>query len=122
MPELRSRVLPITTAVSLALLQGEALARGSQVAHDAPWNTEHIERLPPEIRDAVTRMCGEPPRAGHYFATYLDHAHVVRLHFEHLHCEDRSKFCNAGGCLHQEYESSGGHFRLIKNYYGSGND
>jgi hypothetical protein len=122
MPGFRSWCLPIAAGVVLALLQVEALARGSQVAHDAPWNSEHIERLPPEIRDAVSRMCTDTPRAGHYFATYLDHAHVVRLHFEHLHCEDRPRFCKDGGCLHQEYVSTGGHYRLIRNYYGSGND
>jgi hypothetical protein len=27
-----------------------ALARGSQVGHDDPWNSEHIDRLPPEVR------------------------------------------------------------------------
>jgi len=39
-----------------------------------------------------------------------------------LHCEDRARFCNGGGCLHQEYVSTGGRYKLIKNYYGSGSD
>jgi hypothetical protein len=46
----------------------------------------------------------------------------VKLHFEHLHCDNRAKFCNGEACLHQEYISTGGHYRLIKNYYGRGND
>jgi hypothetical protein len=27
-----------------------ALARGSKVERDDPWNSEHIDRLPPEVR------------------------------------------------------------------------
>ena len=117
----RARRLGIAIAALSILLCGQsgAFARGSQVSHDAPWNSEHIDHLPPEIRAAVIHMCGTPPSAGHYFATYLDHAHVVKLHYEHLHCEDRTKFCNGGGCLLQDYESTGGHYHLIKSYYGS---
>jgi hypothetical protein len=117
----RARRLGSAIAALSILLCGQsgAFARGSQVSHDAPWNSEHIDHLPPEIRAAVIHMCGTPPSAGHYFATYLDHAHVVKLHYEHLHCEDRTKFCNGGGCLLQEYESTGGHYHLIRSYYGS---
>jgi hypothetical protein len=44
-----------------------ALARGSQIVRDDPLNSERIERLPPEVRNAVIRMCEDhPPRAGHY--------------------------------------------------------
>jgi hypothetical protein len=123
MPGYRCRFLPLVAGALLGLGgAAPAFARGSQVSHDAPWNSEHIDHLPPEIRKAVIHMCGAVPSAGHYFATYLDHSRVVKLHFEHLHCEDRSKFCNGGGCLHQEYISTGGHYRLIRNYYGSGSD
>jgi len=119
-----ARRLPISFALLTILLCGQSavLARGSQVLHDDPWNSEHIDHLPPEIREAVIHMCGSAPRAGHYFATYLDHAQVVKLHYEHFHCAGRTKFCNGGECLHQQYLSTGGHFRLIKNYYGSGSD
>ena len=44
-------------AAGVALLsffnQPIALARGSQMVRDDPWNSERIERLPPEVRDAV---------------------------------------------------------------------
>lgn len=98
-----------------------AIARGSQVGHDDPWNSEHIERLPLEVRNAVIHMCGDP-RAGHYFATYFDNAHVIILHFEHLHCDEPVKFCKGGDCLHREYMSTGGRYRLIRSYYGRNND
>jgi hypothetical protein len=98
-----------------------AFARGSQVLHDDPWNTEHIERLPPEVRNAIIRMCGDA-RAGHYFATYFDNSRLMKLHFEHLHCADEATYCRQGSCLHQEYISAGGHYRLIRSYYGRKND
>lgn len=99
-----------------------ASARGSQVAHDDPWNPEHIEHLPLEVRNAVIRMCRDPPHAGHYFATYLDNSHVMKLHFEHLHCDGQAAFCRGDSCLHEEYLSSGGHYRLMRSYYGRNND
>jgi hypothetical protein len=106
----------------LLCTQPVAFARGSQVGHDDPWNPEHIERLPPEVRNAVIRMCRDPPRAGHYFATYFDNSHWIKLHFEHLHCDERPMFCRLGSCLHQEYVSTGGHYRLMKSYYGRNDD
>ena len=99
-----------------------AFARGSQVGHDDPWNPEHIDRLPPEVRYALRRICKDPPRAGHYFATYFDNSHLIKLHFEHLHCDGRATFCRGDSCLHQEYVSTGGHYRLMKSYYGRNND
>jgi hypothetical protein len=65
--------------------QSSALARGG-FPHDDPWNAEHIDRLPPEVRDSVVRMCGTRPSAEHYFATYLDHARIIKLHFEQFDC------------------------------------
>jgi hypothetical protein len=111
-------------AVLLLLVCGQApvLARGSQVVHDDPWNSEHIDRLPPEVRSAVLRMCKTLPRAAHYFATYLDNSRVIKLHFEHLHCEEPTTFCRQNNCLHQVYVFSGSHYRLLKSYYGRNDD
>ena len=96
-------------------------ARGSQTTHDDPLNSERIDRLPPEVRNAVIHMCADP-RAGHYFATYLDNSHLIKLHFEYLHCDERVTFCRGGSCLRQEYISTGGRYRLIKSYYDRNND
>src|ERR1700748_3398505 len=69
-------------AAGVALLsfcnQPMALARGAPIGRDDPWNSERIERLPPEVRNAVIRMCGDhPPRAGHYFATYFENSRLI---------------------------------------------
>jgi hypothetical protein len=114
-------------AVGVAVLsfgnQPIALARGSQSGHQDPWNSERIKRLPPEVRNAVIRMCEDhSPRAGHYFATYLDSSRLMRLHFELLQCVGRAAFCRGDSCLRQEYGLSGGHYRLMKSYYGRGTD
>ena len=96
---------PIAAGILLLLLanQPPTFARGSQVGHDDPWNSEHIDRLPTEVRNALTRMCGNSPRAAHYFATYFDNSRLIKLHFEHLHCDERAQFCRGTSCLRQEY-------------------
>ena len=115
----------LLTAAVLILVATEshdAWARASQGGQD-PWNADHIDRLPPEIRGALTQMCGSSPRAGRYFATYLDNARMIRLHFEHLNCSsEQASFCKGVSCLQQEYLSSGGHYRLIRTFYAGGND
>jgi hypothetical protein len=117
----RARLSAIAATIALfSFADPPAFARGSQAAHDAPVNSERIERLPPEVRDAVIHMCGDP-RAGHYFATYFDNSHLIRLHFEQLYCDGRKKFCRGEDCLHNEYISTGGHY-LIRSYYGRNND
>jgi hypothetical protein len=115
---------PIAAGILLLLLanQPPTFARGSQVGHDDPWNSERIDRLPPEVRSAVTRMCGTATRAAHYFATYFDNSRLIKLHFEHLRCDEQARFCRGTSCLRQEYISTGGHYRLMRSYYGRDND
>ena len=111
--------LPIAAGLLLLLVvnQEPTFARGSPVGHDDPWNSERIDRLPPEVRSAVTRMCGNAT-AAHYFATFLDSSRLIKLHFEHLHCDEQGRFCRDTRCLRQEYISTGGHYRLQRSYYG----
>ena len=118
------RFSPIAAGVLLLLLADQPLtfARGGQVGHDDIWNSERIERLPPEVRSAVTRMCGNAARAAHYFATFFDNSRVIKLHFEHLHCDEQARFCRDTSCLRQEYISTGGHYRLQRSYYGRDDD
>ena len=119
---LGARLSAIAAAILiLSFANRPAVARGSQVGHDDPWSSERIARLPPEVRNAVTRMCADP-RAGHYFATYFDNSHLITLHFENLHCDDQAAFCRAGSCLRQEYISTGGRYRLMRSYHGRNND
>ncbi len=98
-----------------------AFALGSHVGHDDPWNSERIDRLPPEVRSAITRMCGNAT-AAHYFATFLDNSRLIKLHFEYLHCDEQATFCRGTSCLRQEYISTGRRYRLQKSYYGRDND
>ena len=71
--------------VALAsVVAGTTPAALAQFIHDPPWNAEHINHLPAEIRGAVLAKCPTRPDAGHYFATYYHDE--VHLHFEHLHC------------------------------------
>jgi hypothetical protein len=50
------RLLAIAVAVLLlcSASKPSAFARGSQVLHDDPWNSEHIDRLPPEVRNVIS--------------------------------------------------------------------
>ena len=118
------RLSAIAVGIFLPLLCNPSLAfaLGGQSNRDDPWNPQHIEGLPSEVRNAVIRMCRDPPRAGHYFATYFDNSRLMKLHFEHLFCEGQAKFCRGDSCLHQEYVSIGGRYRLMKSYYGRNND
>ncbi len=50
------------------------------------YNPQHIESLPPEIREAVIHLCATP-RAMHTFAGYIETPQKVVLHFEHFYCE-----------------------------------
>ena len=60
----------IVLAVILPSFAGSvppAVARGGLTSNDPPWNSEHISRLPEEIRKALLRLCGDsafmaPPR------------------------------------------------------------
>jgi hypothetical protein len=115
------------SATGLLLLavctQSSAVARGGGLPKtDAPWNPEHIDSLPPEIRNPVLHMCSVRPNASHYFATYLDNARLIKLHFEHFDCEGRQTYRNAGSCLHEEFTLSGTHYRQTRNYYGRCDD
>jgi hypothetical protein len=92
------------------------------LASDPPWNPEHIDRLPTEVRNAVLAMCRTRPQAGHYFAIYSDNSRRINLHFEKFHCDQGATFCTNAGCLHQVYFFTNGRYRLLKSIYGPEND
>jgi hypothetical protein len=108
-----------TVACSVIVLIGTGMSAGAQFIKDPPWNPEHINHLPSDVRGAVLAKCPQRPNAGHYFATYFHDE--IHLHYEHLHC-DTASFCNGSQCLHQVYKLSSGHYRLAKSFYGSRND
>jgi hypothetical protein len=115
------QIVLVAAMLSLVGHGSAAVARGSQASHDPPWNPEHIFQLPKEIRQALFRLCGETALAAHYFATYSDNSRLVNLHFEHFQCRSKA-FCTQAGCLHQVYGHSGGRYRLLRSFYGPGDD
>jgi hypothetical protein len=111
--------IPILAFVGVVLFWVTG-ASGQRIKDD-PWNPEHINSLPAEVRAAILSKCPTLPTAGHYFATYF--RDQINLHFELFHCESpKASFCDSSGCLHQVYKLTGGHYRLAKSFYGPGND
>ena len=98
-----------------------AVARGSLGGGDPPWNAEHVNRLPAEVRKALGRLCGSL-QAAQYFATYSDNSRLINLHFEHSHCDANKSLCTPAGCLHQVYALTHGRYRLVRSYYRLGDD
>jgi hypothetical protein len=110
--------LSVTSVLLLVLCaQSSALARGSGFSHDEPWSSERIDRLPPEVRNSVYPMCRVKPTAAQYFATYLDHARIIKLHFEYFSCDGQQVYHELDRCLREEFVASGSHYRLLKTYY-----
>ncbi|CCE01682.1 conserved exported hypothetical protein [Bradyrhizobium sp. STM 3809] len=121
--KLRLLVLPaICLAIAAAFSQGAAIARGSAGSHDGPWNPDHIDQLPPDVRNEVLHSCPGHVQATHYFATYLDHAQRIRLHFENLRCDGEPVGKRGDSCLHEEFVAFGAHHHPMKRYYAPCND
>lgn len=104
--------------LGVGLAASGASARGSFRLQEA-WSSEHIARLPAEVRGQVVSTCqgGVAHRA---FAGYYPDRIV--LHYEHLHCRDRAPQCDGSGCLHQEYVFEHGGWHLVKSYRHAGRD
>ena len=108
------RCLCVFTA--LLLTSASSLAKGGGMHSEDRYNPQHIDGLPPEIRNAIYKKCSTP-KALHPFANYFDNTKRIVLHFEHFYCDERNTFCNSSGCLHQVWISAGGHYRLVRSYY-----
>jgi hypothetical protein len=110
--------LPLIAIGLLAIASQASLAfaRGGGLHPEDPWNPQHIDGLPTEVRSALARMCGGP-RARHQFAGYFQNSRVLVLHFEHFRCGDGHALCTRAGCLHQVYTATSGRYRLLRSYY-----
>jgi hypothetical protein len=111
----------IATALLLNFVcqMSPAIARGGAGTADPPWNSEHIDQLPAEVRSAISHLCGPSLRAAHYFATYSENSRFLNLHFERSQLQN---FPPQAGYLHQVYILRNRRYRLFRSYYGSGND
>ena len=115
------RVIAVT-ALAVIGAAPPAIGRSGLSSGDHPWNPEHIAQLPKEVRTTLARVCISPPHAGHYFATYFENSRLISLHYEHVRCQARSALCTQAGCLHEVYTLDGTRYRLLRSYYGPGND
>jgi hypothetical protein len=111
----------ITVSVLLSLTSSPAFARSGGPTAEDRWNPQHVSGLPAEVRNAVVRMCGQPPKAERAFSSYFENSRRIVLHFEHLRCDGRP-LCTQAGCLQQIYILTGGRYRLLKSYYGPEGD
>src|SRR5882757_8022329 len=98
----QSRAIYDRSTAEFHLPYSPAVARSSAGTADHPWNPEHMNQLPAEVRNAVSHLCGPSLRAEHCFATYSEHSRFLNLHFEHSQCQSQ-KVCTQAGRLHQVY-------------------
>ena len=119
----RMNVRPSLCAALMVLLlaNAQSSAKGGSFHTEDRYNPQHIDGLPPDVRKAILHKCSTP-RALHPFASYFDNSRRIVLHFEHFYCDEKDKFCNSSGCLHQVYVSKGGHYRLVRSYYAPAGD
>jgi hypothetical protein len=116
--------MKLALTIGLLAIAGQAslaFARSGGIHSEDPWNPQHINGLPPEVRNALAHMCGTA-RAQHQFASYFQNSRVLVLHFEHFRCGNRAALCTQAGCLHQVYVSTGGRYRLLRSYHGPESD
>jgi hypothetical protein len=113
----RARLIKLGILLGLLSQATPVFARASSFEDDI-WNAQYIDGLPPEVRSALTRMCGSDLAAQRYFAGYLENSKFLVLHFGRLRCGDRGAICTEGRCLHQVYGKEGDRYHLLKSYYG----
>ena len=130
-PSMTTQMAPSMTTIvrlfTLALLFGlpsvltPAFARASS-SEEKIWDPGNIDALPPEVRSALTRMCGPDLAAQQYFAGYFENSKLLVLDFGRLRCGNRTAICTQGRCLYQVYRKVGDHYRLLRRYYGPDDD
>lgn len=107
----------VCALIFIASPQNRLSAKGGGFHSEDRYNPQHIDSLPPEIRNAIYRKC-KTPKALHTFASYSDNMHRIVLHFEHFYCEEANYLCKpSGACLHEVYVSTDHHYRLMRRYY-----
>jgi hypothetical protein len=108
------------TLFALLLTCTELSAKGTYRMEDR-YNPQHIDTLPPEVRDSILRKCSEP-KALHPFAKYSNGSRRIELHFEHFVCDGVGSYCNPSGCLHEVWALVRGHYHLERSYYAPAGD
>ena len=114
--------MTVRTVLTLCLLLCSGLqadAKGSSVGGDTPWNSQHIDVLPADIRHYITGICKGPPRAQHDFATYNPQEKRWRINLEYLECNGRglAEYRRGNECLDVDFVAVGPHWRLARKTY-----
>jgi hypothetical protein len=117
-------VAAFATALLIGLAGLLPASARSRMPLEDPWNPAHLEGLPREVRaniERTTRACGAPIAAQHLVSRYIQDRvtgdRFVAIHFDQVHCVNRTAICTTAGCLHQVYVSKDGSYRLILSVY-----
>jgi hypothetical protein len=116
-----ARFITLAILLSFPGVLTPAFARASSF-EEKVWDPGNIDALPPEVRSALTRMCGPDLAAQRYFAGYFENSKILVLHFGRLRCGNRTAICTQGRCFHQVYRKVGDRYRLLRSYYGPDED
>ena len=115
----RARFLSMFWILSLTCT--ELSAKGGNYHMEDRYNPQHVDSLPPEIRNSILHRCSVP-KALHSFATYSDGSKRIVLHFEHFVCDGDGTYCGPSGCLHQVWTLDRGHYHLVRSYHAPAGD
>lgn len=100
-----------------SLLLASELPAASQQPKDDPWNPQHIDALPPDIRHYIAAICKGPAKAQHDFATYSPTERRWRINLEYLGCDGLRDFRRGHQCLDVDFVQVGSRFRLASKQY-----
>ncbi|MGY3587951.1 hypothetical protein ACVIGB_002998 [Bradyrhizobium sp. USDA 4341] len=105
-------------ALCLALLSiSPALSKGSVGNKHDPLDHNHVDNLPPDVRQYVAGICKGTPVAQHDFATYSPQEKRWRINLEYLQCGVIGEYRRGNQCLDVDFVAEGAHFRLVRKTY-----
>jgi hypothetical protein len=102
----------------LILCQVPASPKGSGGSnkHD-PYDSQHIDTLPLEVREYIASICKGASAAQHDFATYSPGEKRWRINLEYLRCKGLAKYRRGNQCLDVDFVAVGSHFHLARKAY-----
>ncbi|GIQ71728.1 hypothetical protein BraRD5C2_01640 [Bradyrhizobium sp. RD5-C2] len=89
-----------------------AVSKSSIGHNDGPWNADHIDDLPSEVRHYIAGICRGPATAQHDFATYSHREKRWRINLEYLRCNGIGAFRRGNQCLDVDFVEQGSRFHL----------
>lgn len=105
-------------ALCLVLLSiPPALSMGSVGNKHDPFDPNHINLLPPDVRRYIAGICKGTPVAQHDFATYSPQEKRWRINLEYLQCGVIGEYRRGNQCLDVDFVATGAHFRLVRKTY-----